>query len=78
MRQRCVDLAAHLSQENACSDDNDSDNGGNDGGWDGDWGMGGDEGHCHGDSCTVCEQGQVGGYSFTNTKIILVFTKSLR
>ena len=59
MNQRCMKLG-HVSNDDTCPDDDDDDHRSGDGGWDGDWGLGGDEGHCHGDSCTVCEPGEVG------------------
>ena len=59
MHRRCVSIGQDVAI--SCSNDYHGDDHGDDGGLDGDWGMGGDEGHCHGDSCTVCDQGQVGG-----------------
>ena len=58
MRQQCVSLqpvdASSCSQDDYGSDHGDDDQGR------GDWGLGGDDDHCHGDSCTVCGKGEVG------------------
>ena len=61
MNKRCMKLG-HVSHDDTCPDAGDSDHGSGYSGWDGDWGLGGDEVHCHGDSCTVCDPGEVGSF----------------
>ena len=63
LRKKCVGLNGVPTPESCANGSGTDDSGdwGDHGGWNGDWDMGGgDDGQCHGDSCTVCDEGQVG------------------